>query len=85
MTPQIWLCFSGGNALGASIGAVTGAIIAGNTAEKRLPQLRAFWDLAAEEGGRLFGSLFGMSERTLKQRSVMQTLMSGGRVCFTLP
>jgi NTE family protein len=99
MMPQIWLCFSGGNALGAyqagvyevldknriepqriagaSIGAVTGAIIAGNTAERRLPQLRAFWDLAAEEGGRLFGSILGMSERTLKQRSIMRTLMSG--------
>jgi len=32
--------------VGASIGAVTGAILAGNAPEDRLPRLRAFWDEA---------------------------------------
>ncbi|MBY5533750.1 hypothetical protein HFO42_22550 [Rhizobium leguminosarum] len=61
-TPEIWLCLSGGNALGAfhagayqvlhenqfepdriagaSIGAVTGGLIAGNRPEQRLARLR---------------------------------------------
>lgn len=65
---DIWLCLSGGNALGAyhggvyealqgltlrpsriagaSIGAVTGAIIAGNCPENGLSRLREFWELA---------------------------------------
>jgi NTE family protein len=32
--------------VGGSIGAVTGAIIAGNAPEDRLPRLKAFWDEA---------------------------------------
>jgi NTE family protein len=32
--------------VGSSIGAVTGAIIAGNAPEDRLPRLKAFWDEA---------------------------------------
>ncbi len=34
---------------GASIGAVNGAIIAGNAPEERMPKLRAFWDAIAIE------------------------------------
>lgn len=67
---EIWLCLSGGNALGAyhagfyralheaelrisricgaSIGAIVGAIIAGNKAADRVERLDAFWTIAAD-------------------------------------
>lgn len=67
---EIWLCLSGGNALGAyhagfyralheaevkisricgaSIGAIVGAIIAGNKAADRAERLDAFWNIAAD-------------------------------------
>lgn len=38
--------------VGASIGAVTGAIIAGNAPEDRLPRLRQFWAEATQHTGR---------------------------------
>jgi NTE family protein len=37
--------------VGASIGAITGAIIAGNPPEDRLPRLREFWDRAKIHSG----------------------------------
>lgn len=67
---DIWVCLSGGNALGAfqagaldaliglgldvravsgaSIGALNGAIIAGNPPEQRLGKLREFWAEASQ-------------------------------------
>jgi len=68
---EIWLCLSGGNALGAyhegayrvlhaagirpkrvagtSVGAIVGALIAGNRPEDRLARLDEFWQLAASD------------------------------------
>ncbi|OWV79168.1 hypothetical protein ATY75_28855 [Rhizobium sp. N122] len=68
---EVWLCLSGGNALGAyhagvyralhaagirpkrvagtSVGAVVGALIAGNKPEDRLARLDEFWQLAASD------------------------------------
>ena len=36
--------------VGSSIGALNGALIAGNPPERRLERLRAFWDMVAEPG-----------------------------------
>ena len=69
--PKIWLCLSGGNALGAyhagvyqalheqgvrphriagaSIGAITGALIAGNPPDQRLEALQEFWRRAGDD------------------------------------
>ncbi len=71
VSPEVWLCLSGGNALGAyhagaysalhaagirpkrvagtSVGAVVGALIAGNRPEDRLARLAQFWKLAASD------------------------------------
>jgi NTE family protein len=68
---EIWLCLSGGNALGAyhagaysalheagiiptriagtSVGAIVGALIAGNRPEDRQRRLAEFWELAADD------------------------------------
>ncbi|QAS82221.1 hypothetical protein CO657_30790 (plasmid) [Rhizobium acidisoli] len=68
---EVWLCLSGGNALGAyhagayralhaagirpervagtSVGAVVGALIAGNKPEDRLARLDEFWQLTASD------------------------------------
>jgi NTE family protein len=70
MDQDVWLCLSGGNALGAyqagayealhalglaptkiagaSIGAINGALIAGNAEDKRVERLADFWRRAAE-------------------------------------
>jgi NTE family protein len=70
-SPELWLCLSGGNALGAyhvgaysvlhearlyptriagaSVGAIVGALIAGNKIEDRLCRLDEFWNIAADE------------------------------------
>lgn len=67
---DVWLCFSGGNAIGAyhagafealaengiepsaiagaSIGAITAALIAGNVAGERADKLKQFWSLAEQ-------------------------------------
>ncbi|MCX7634732.1 MAG: patatin-like phospholipase family protein, partial [Syntrophales bacterium] len=39
--------------VGISIGAINAAIIAGNPPEKRLPMLRAFWDMVSERSAHL--------------------------------
>ena len=62
---------------GASIGAVTGGIIAGNRPEQRLEKLREFWQQAA------VGSAFGLAPAAGKSREaynlmhVLQTLVMG--------
>jgi NTE family protein len=87
-----WLCFSGGNTLGAyhagayqalhehgiepgriagaSIGAVTGALIAGNPRDQRLARLKAFWEMASD----LSVPLLGASN---KRWSALQALLTG--------
>ncbi len=87
-----WLCFSGGNALGAfhagayqslhesgikisriggaSIGAVTGALIAGNLFEQRLPRLKKFWRTVSDLH-------FSMLPGSDKRRSAFQALLLG--------
>jgi NTE family protein len=89
---DVWLCLSGGNALGAyhggvlqalsehgvqpsriagaSIGGLTGAIIAGNTAEQRMSRLLEFWQSAADDGFFLPGS-------SQKGSSTLRALMTG--------
>ena len=68
---------------GASIGAVTGGIIAGNAPEQRLLKLREFWRQAT------LGSAFGGAPATGKPREVynllhaLQTLMMGRPGLFT--
>ena len=62
---------------GASIGAVAGAIIAGNPPDRVVAQLRAFWQQAAS------GSALGLAPATGRRRDIynkmhaMQTLMAG--------
>ncbi|WP_209600399.1 patatin-like phospholipase family protein [Sinorhizobium kostiense] len=93
---RVWLCLSGGNALGAyqtgsyqalhengveplciagaSVGAVTGAIIAGNPREKRLERLHEFWSLAGH-GVRDWALLPEL--RYQRQMAALQTLLAG--------
>lgn len=68
---------------GASIGAVIGAIVAGNPPEKVSSRLHAFWEQAAT------GSAFGLAPEGGRQRDIynrmhaMQTLMTGRPGMFT--
>jgi NTE family protein len=68
---------------GASIGAVTGAIIAGNAPEQRIEKLRAFWEQAT------LGSAPGAAPRSGKPREwynsahAWQTLLMGRPGLFT--
>ncbi|MBY3002006.1 hypothetical protein HF265_10520 [Rhizobium leguminosarum] len=39
---------------GASIGAVTGALIAGNALDQRMARLREFWQLVSDDGPAMF-------------------------------
>jgi NTE family protein len=64
---------------GASIGAVTGAIVAGNPREKRIAQLRRFWRLAEQFGkpdpsGKAGGGRGPMYE---KRAAATQALIAG--------
>ena len=69
---------------GASIGAVTGAIIAGNPPDRVVGKLRAFWQQAAS------GSAVGLAPATGRRRDIynkmhaMQTLMAGRPGLFDL-
>ena len=62
---------------GASIGAVTGAIVAGNPPERVAERLHAFWEQAA------VGSAFGLAPASGRRRDIynkmhaMQTVMAG--------
>jgi NTE family protein len=89
--PQIWLCLSGGNALGAyhagvyqalheqnvmpeqiagaSIGGITGALVAGNPIANRIEALQEFWRRAGDD--RVWPGL------SHQHQSLMQTLISG--------
>ena len=89
---KIWLCLSGGNALGAyhagfyqalhennimpdriagaSIGAITGALIAGNRPDQRLEALRSFWRLVSDDG-------FMMPGLSGQHQSVMRAFLGG--------
>ena len=89
---KIWLCLSGGNALGAyhagvfqalqeqgitpdriagaSIGAITGALIAGNPPDQRVGALEEFWRRAADDG-------FAMPGFSDRHQSVLRALFSG--------
>jgi NTE family protein len=89
---KIWLCFSGGNALGAyhggvyqafheqditpdriagaSIGGVTGAIVAGNPRDKGLEALREFWQRAGDD-------MLSMPGLSSQKQSVIRSLVTG--------
>lgn len=95
---EIWLCLSGGNALGAyhagayealeqsgvnpsriagaSIGAITAALIAGNSPENRVPRLRQFWEKAEQHQLFLPASAF-MPTHLQKWLALSQTLAHG--------
>jgi len=67
--------------IGTSIGALNGAIIAGNPPEQRLPRLRAFWE--AMERHDIFGSLppalpMRLRWRRAYQPSLIPTRSRGG-------
>ncbi len=68
---------------GASIGAVTGAIVAGNPPEQAVARLQAFWEQAA------VGSAFGLAPEGGRRRDIynkmhaMQTVMTGRPGMFT--
>lgn len=94
MDQDVWLCLSGGNALGAyqagayealhelglrpkkiagaSIGAINGALIAGNAEDDRLPRLADFWRRAAEPE-----DLFSWRAETNRATAIWKTLMRG--------
>jgi NTE family protein len=55
---------------GASIGAVTGALIAGKALDQRMARLREFWQLVRDDGP----SMFVPSGRS---RSTLQALLTG--------
>lgn len=95
---DVWLCLSGGNALGAyhvgvyqaleeagrlpariagaSIGAVVGALIAGNHPEARMRALHAFWD-TAQSKSLLPPSLSPFPDTFSRWSSLLQTLVQG--------
>ncbi len=105
MTPQsgtpdqgpLWLCLSGGNALGAyqagfyevlhakgltpaqitgaSIGAINGALIAGNPPDRQIPALKEFWEIARQVTPATL--MPGMGYLSEKRMSVVQTLLAG--------
>lgn len=95
---ELWLCMSGGNALGsfhagsyealegaamipsriagASIGALMGALIAGNAPSDRLHRLRQFWE-KAEQHQTLLPVLPSATPNLDKWLSLSQTLAHG--------
>ncbi|HEV7434505.1 MAG TPA: patatin-like phospholipase family protein [Pseudorhizobium sp.] len=96
--PEVWLCLSGGNALGAyhagvyqaleeagrppariagaSIGAVVGALIAGNPPDARMRALHAFWK-TAQSKSLLPPSLSPLPDTFSRWSSLLQTLTQG--------
>lgn len=93
---EVWLCLSGGNALGAyhagayetlhqagvrptkiagaSVGAIVGALIAGNRPEDRIDRISAFWRIASDK--------FSLANaaphwNTTKMASALGTLVHG--------
>jgi NTE family protein len=73
--------------LGASVGALNAAIIAGNAPEQRLPMLRRFWDAAATRPMPVADALFGPPpagpwRRGYNQLSAAQTLLFGNPALF---
>lgn len=98
---EIWLCLSGGNALGsyhagayealdtaglapariagASIGALTGALIAGNPPSERLNRLRQFWERVAQP---VLPGVDIASPLLTKHLSLWQTLSFGRHGLF---
>lgn len=68
--------------LGASIGAMNGAIVAGNPVERRVERLRTFWDMGAVPG-----PAWPMAEEMRRTGAVIASLASGagGRFVPRLP
>lgn len=72
--------------VGTSIGAINGAIIAGNKPERRMERLHAFWDRMEIEGSALFGNGEG-GQASAWVNQVMSNLrtLSGGLPGFFRP
>ena len=74
--------------LGASVGALNAAIIAGNAPGQRVTALRRFWERVATEPMPLAGAFFGPPpeagpwRRGYNQLSAMQTLLLGNPALF---
>jgi NTE family protein len=62
--------------VGSSIGALNGALIAGNPRERRLERLRAFWDMVAEPGPSP-AAWTGDTRRAVKALSALQARLLG--------
>ena len=63
--------------VGTSIGAINGAIIAGNPPEQRLPRLHEFWDRMELNKGNPFGPLLGMFGATFNNFNTMSKGIPG--------
>ena len=57
--------------IGTSIGAINGALIAGNAPEQRLDRLRSFWDLVEQRAGSYFPGLTPELENLLANLSTV--------------
>ncbi|MDZ5645784.1 patatin-like phospholipase family protein [Nitrospirillum sp. BR 11828] len=68
--------------VGASIGAVTGALIAGNAPEERLPRLRRYWELACDRADWPLGPLPWRRDHE-NEAHAMRALLAGKPGFFT--
>ncbi|MDI6029153.1 patatin-like phospholipase family protein [Corticibacterium sp. UT-5YL-CI-8] len=68
--------------VGTSIGAITGAIIAGNAPEKRVAQLREFWRRAEQPGFPRPSNFLWPGPRWEKWLTGLQTLLAGRPALF---
>jgi NTE family protein len=71
--------------VGTSIGAINGAIIAGNPPDQRLAQLHAFWDRMEIQGSAWFGGGSHMASDWLGNTLPNLMTMSGGLPGFFRP
>ena len=65
---------------GASIGAVTGAIIAGNPPEQRLPRLREFWEQAGLTSAPGVAPAGGYARALYNRFPALQRVMTGRQI-----
>lgn len=63
--------------VGTSIGAINGAIIAGNPPEQRMEKLHEFWDRMELNKGNPFGPLLGMFSNAINNMTTMSNGIPG--------
>ncbi|MBP2312251.1 patatin-like phospholipase family protein [Azospirillum soli] len=69
---------------GASVGAVNAAIIAGNPPDRRVAQLRRFWEEASHRAADWSSPPFGVARRFHTQLSALQSRLFGSPGVFRL-